>query len=48
MKNTFIGIFGANYMLREHNIDSLLISPLLYSAVFTWLQSLADKHQPPE
>lgn len=45
---TFIGIFGANYMLREHNIDSLLISPLLYSAVFTWLQSLADKHQPPE
>ena len=31
---TFIGIFGANYMLREHNIDSLLISPLLYSAVF--------------
>ena len=45
---TFIGIFGANYMLREHSINTLLISPLIYTALFTWLQSLADKHQPPE
>jgi len=45
---TFIGIFGANYMLREHSINTLLISPLIYTALFTWLQSLADKQPPPE
>ena len=30
------------------DINTLLISPLIYTALFTWLQSLADKQPPPE